>query len=67
MTTTTRLRDLMKQLSRLQAEHHRQWNCPSRGYDEDRAISEMTRIEDEIENELDHIDSVSIGKESHVG
>lgn len=54
---TQRLRILMETLDCLRSEHNRQRSCPSRGYDEDSAISEMNRLEDEIEAELNAIDS----------
>jgi hypothetical protein len=53
---TTKLRALMDRLEALRAEHGRQRNCPSRGYDEDGALEEMSAISQVIEAEMDAID-----------
>ena len=55
---TERLRKIMGHLKNLNTEHSRQRNCPSRGYDEDAALGEMTHLSSAIDAELDAIDAL---------
>lgn len=57
---TLKLRQHMARLEELRSEHDRQRNCPSRGYDEDKALAEMDTIELAIKDELDVIDAGGI-------
>jgi hypothetical protein len=57
---TTKLRSLMARLDDLRREHNRERNCPSRGYDEDSAINQISLLSSTIDAELDAIDATAM-------